>query len=342
MLLDTNNDLWFRIIVVPVFGFLVPSITPMVTECSTNLFFREYPYIYTVFCVIFLYETNRLIILLFRNKFKRFDLYIYRLLLQLAFQFVFCILTFVFLLYVWYFEVLGSSIYIEYMTNNVYFGLSATLIVTLYYEMSFYISIWKKENLLNQELELINVKSQMSLLQRHISPHFLFNSLSTLSSLIDDKNKQALDFIDSFSESYRYLIKHDEVLTELGSEIDFLKSFTSVLVSTYGSSLNFNFDVPLKAKSFKILTFSLQMLVENAMKHNLHSKIAPLNVDIYVEDEKFLIVKNNINFKKNSSSNKTGLNNIIKRYELLNYNYVNVFTKDNCFFVKLPLIPNES
>jgi LytS/YehU family sensor histidine kinase len=128
----------------------------------------------------------------------------------------------------------------------------------MYYEMFYYISIWQKESKLNQSLEIENVKSQLHLLKRQLSPHFLFNSLSTLSSLIETNKDEALSFLDRFSDAYRYLLTHDdEVLSSLISELDFVEIYISILKSNYGNALNFTINVDRNLSKLTVPTLSL-------------------------------------------------------------------------------------
>ena len=105
--------------------------------------------------------------------------------------------------------------------------------------MSYYIVVWQKQFNLNQSLEIENVKSQLHLLKRQLSPHFMFNALSNLSSLIETDKESALDFLAKFSDAYRYLLTHDdEILSTLNDELSFVKTYVSILKSNYGDALH--------------------------------------------------------------------------------------------------------
>jgi len=340
-LLNTKKDLWFRLMVVPFVGLITPLLTDVVPDgVDEDIFFMNYPYLFTVFAVVLLFEVNRFFLRFLRRKLKNYSTIALRLVFQLFALILISLLMMVFLLFLWYKYILNVLDFSELIISNIYVGLSAAIIFTLYYELSYYIVVWQKQSNLNQSLEIENVKSHLHLLKRQLSPHFMFNALSNLSSLIETNKEEALDFLNRFSDAYRYLLTHnDEVLTNLSSELEFVETYVSILKSNYGEALQLSVDVSQECMHLQVPTLSLQMLVENAVKHNSSSSRSPLLIQISNDNSnRTVTIKNNLQFKKTIVSTKTGLKSIVERYELLNNFTVEIDKTDEHFIVKLPLI----
>ena len=210
---NTNKDLWFRLTIVPLVGIITPSLTNVLPDgVVLDTFFAKNPYIFKMIAVVVLFEINRLSLRYCRRKLKAFSSIVVRLIIQLFLLVVITSVLLVFFLNLWYGQILNVDNFGDNVVSNVYVGLSAAIIFTLYYEMSYYIAIWQRENLLNKQLEIENVKSQLLILKNQLSPHFMFNALSNLSALIDSDKEKASEFLTKFSEAYRYLLKHDDAI----------------------------------------------------------------------------------------------------------------------------------
>ena len=330
--------------VVPVVGLVTPFLTNMVPDgVSRDVFLANYPQIYSVFTVVFMFEINRFFLRLLRRRLKNYSTIALRLFFQILALVLISSVILYFMLFLWYEFILNVPDFNEFIVTNIYVGLSVAIIFTLYYEMSYYVYVWQKESTLNQKLEVENVKSQLHLLKRQLSPHFMFNALSNLSSLIEVDKDEALDFLDRFSEAYRYLLSHDdEVLSSLEDELDFVNTYVSIMQSKYGDALVLEVGVSEEFLHSQIPTLSLQMIVENAIKHNDSSHKNPIIIEISDNKlEKCVIVKNNLRIKKTIvQSTNTGLKSITDRYKLLNNSSVEIVKTDDYFEVKLPLINN--
>ncbi|HMR85441.1 MAG TPA: histidine kinase [Niabella sp.] len=190
-----------------------------------------------------------------------------------------------------------------------------------------------------EQLKKEQLQTQFDLLKEQVNPHFLFNSLNSLSSLIATHPEKAEEFVEEMSRVYRYLLRsNEEQLTTLQKEIDFIESYNLLLKTRFGSGFQPVIQIEEKIRERLLPPMTLQLLIENAVKHNIVDPDTPLIVQLYTQDEK-LIVSNNLQ-KKNKSvvSNKIGLSNIISKYELLNYPEVEIKETDNEFIVILPLI----
>ncbi len=220
------------------------------------------------------------------------------------------------------------------------FNFVAATVITLSYESFYFFSKWKESFRLNEELKNRQIRTQYEVLQNQMSPHFLFNSLNTLTTIIAEDQDSAISFTEKLSEVYRYILKNkDRELVPLEEEIDFVKSYLFLLRMRYPDNLTFDFKIDQKYHQLNIPPLTIQMLVENAIKHNVVSKSKPLHIDIYIENGQSIVVKNNLQKKEAvDKSLKTGLENIKKRYGILGGKEIDIITSATNFMVAVPLI----
>ncbi len=176
-------------------------------------------------------------------------------------------------------------------------------------------------------------------LKQHLNPHFLFNSLTSLSSLIRVDQKSAIKFLDGMSKIYRYILQSkDEELIDLKDEIRFIQTFIQLQKTRFEEGLQVNIQVDELFNHKKIVPVTLQNLVENSIKHNIVDSETPLKIDIYTEDD-YLVVRNNLQRKKFvETSNKQGLDNLISLYHYLSEKPLAIDETEHFFTVKIPLI----
>jgi len=207
------------------------------------------------------------------------------------------------------------------------------------YEGIYSLQKWKQTNLEKEALRKTNLQSQLNSLKSQINPHFLFNSLNSLSALITENPAQAELFVDEISSVYRYLLRNNEdKLTPLSEEMNFIESYVHLLRTRYGSGLRVQTNVDRLHEDYLLPPLTLQILVENAVKHNMILAESPLQIDIYIENEE-LIVQNNLQRKTTKiDSNQIGLANILAKYTLLGNYQVLVQDDEDYFTVRLPLL----
>lgn len=187
------------------------------------------------------------------------------------------------------------------------------------------------------ESELSAIKFEV--LKSQINPHFMFNSLNVLSSLINKDKRKAQDFIDEFSMVYRYVLETiEKPVVEIKNELDFIRSYMFLQQIRYGENLDYSIDLPSEVMNAFIPPLSLQTVVENAIKHNSISSGHPLHISITLEDP-YLVVRNNLRAKVSGSrSTGIGQENLAKRYAILG-NYVPLFSvKTEHYEARLPII----
>lgn len=196
----------------------------------------------------------------------------------------------------------------------------------------------KKEEI--QSVEMINnqMNLQFKALKSQLNPHFLFNSLNTISSLLYKDPEKAEEFIRKFAESYRFILdQNDKALIPLEKELDFVEAYNYILRMRFQDSYKLNIDLPEIVKNSFVPPLSIQMLVENAIKHNLISKSSPLEVRLKCQDN-FLHISNNINpLREQAKSFQIGIENIKKRYAFFTNENIRL-EKNDFFTVSLPLI----
>lgn len=176
-------------------------------------------------------------------------------------------------------------------------------------------------------------------LKNQLDPHFLFNSLNVLASLIHENPNKAEDFTIQLSKIYRYVLEQkDRDISTLEEEVKFAKSFTELLKLRFEDGFFVEFDKELVPSELKVVPLSLQLLLENAVKHNGISSANPLQIRIYKEGD-FLVVENNKNPKESiGKSTKVGLKNIKNRYQLISKKEIEVIETIELFKVKIPLL----
>ncbi|PHQ55362.1 MAG: histidine kinase [Lutibacter sp.] len=222
------------------------------------------------------------------------------------------------------------------------FSLVITLIVSIIFHAIFFYKALTDKKVSEQQIVAKTETAKYESLKSQIDPHFLFNSLNVLTSLIGENPKQAEKFTTKLSKVYRYVLEQkNKDLIELDEELNFAKTYMELLKMRFENSVTF--EIPEKASNpeLKILPLSLQLLLENTIKHNVVSEKNPLKV-IISEEDGYLVVSNNYNPKTVlEKGTKVGLKNIVDRYNLITLKKV-VFEKLNKqFIVKLPLLSQK-
>jgi sensor histidine kinase YesM len=190
------------------------------------------------------------------------------------------------------------------------------------------------------KLEKESIQSQFEMLKQQVNPHFLFNSLNVLISLIKIDQDLAEKFTEQLSKVYRYVLENKEKeMVSLQTELNFLDAYMFLLNIRFKDKLEFNINISIDKYEKLILPLALQLLIENSIKHNVFSKKSPLKIDIFSDENDFLNVINNLQIREtNFASTGIGLKNIINRYKLITLKEP-VFEKtENQFIAKIPLL----
>jgi two-component system, LytTR family, sensor kinase len=193
----------------------------------------------------------------------------------------------------------------------------------------------------NQMLKTENIRAQFEMLRQQISPHFLFNSLSSLRAMIRSSNNNAENFVIKLSDIYRLLLAKNETDTiALKEELEFIEDYSFLLYARYEHMLRIEIDISPHLFPYKIPTFTLQLLLENCVKHNIVSKEKPLHIKIFDSGIKSISVENNLQrISQAGEAIGIGLQNLIKRYNILGVpDGVQIFSDESVYRVKIKLL----
>lgn len=216
----------------------------------------------------------------------------------------------------------------------------ATLVVGTLYEAGYFFTMWKHQAIEAEALKSRQLRTELDMLKNQVSPHFLFNSLNTLVTLIHEDPMLAERFTKDLSHVYRYILQHKEKeVVDLGTELDFTQAYINLMKVRFAESLRISVNVAQEHRQLLIAPLTLQLLLENALKHNVASTAAPLQVDIHVENGRTLAVRNSLHRKQGTvEGTGTGLSNVRQRYAYLSERPVDVIETREHFLVALPLL----
>lgn len=242
-----------------------------------------------------------------------------------------------------YFHILGYTYSATALKLWFIQGIVVNLIFETLWEVIYYIQQYKESLTEKELLQQMNTEQEFENLKSQVNPHFLFNCFNTLSSLISEDSASAERFLNELSKVYRYLLSANQNdLTTLYNEIKFIESFLELLKTRYGSALQITMNVDEKYYEYLLPSLSLQLLVENVVKHNVVSRSEPVHIRLYTSAEPALIVNNNLQAKTQKEvSTGIGLKNIRAKYELLSKRNFEAGIVENEFVVNLPLIKNK-
>jgi sensor histidine kinase YesM len=242
------------------------------------------------------------------------------------------------------FHILGYSIREDDLKFGLITGLTVNIIFESLWEVIYIIDKFKEATAEKQLIEKLQLQQEFSNLKQKVNPHFLFNCFNTLSSLISVDKTQAEKFLDELSKVYRYLLRNNESgMSSVDRELQFINSYYKLLKTRYGNGFELQIHIDSKFKEYQLPSLSLQLLVENAVKHNIVSKQSPVQIQIKSSQDARLIIENNLNKKINiAESTGIGLSNIREKYRLLNRNDVFIEETEDKFIVSVPLIPRDN
>jgi sensor histidine kinase YesM len=220
-------------------------------------------------------------------------------------------------------------------------SLLISLLITISFYLAYFFKWWRIATVNEEKLKQEAIQLRYDALKSQVNPHFLFNSLSVLSSLVDTDTAKAKQFIQQFSDIYRYVLdQKDKELVTLEEEIKFVKSYINLHQIRHDESLIISIDID-NLSGF-IIPLSLQTLLENCFKHNIISEEKPLTVKLWREND-FIVIQNNLQKRRViKDSNGIGLETISKRYEYISQHPMEIVQDENHFTVKVPIIKSIS
>ena len=225
------------------------------------------------------------------------------------------------------------------VNKSILISIGITFLISLILHSREFLISWRQLAIESERMNKEIITAKYEALKNQVNPHFLFNSFNVLTNLVFEDQNLAAKFIKKLSEVYRYVLdSREKEIVPLNEEVDFVKSYIFLQKIRHSEGLNVNIEIPENTK-YGIAPLALQMLMENAIKHNVVSEESPLNIDVKIEGG-FLIVSNNIQ-KKNilkEDSSGVGIENIKARYNFLSDKSVMVSEVNDEYKVQIPLI----
>jgi two-component system, LytTR family, sensor kinase len=334
------NDGPLMVIGIPVLTFIIPIVF-MGCRFNRQPFFGWDKFFTTLVITTVLWLGSRFIMIYSRRKFPLFKDVRRRLIFQSVTMFIFTVIFNNLLGYLAD-DVLfkdGEHFRSDMLIHTNSAAIFCTIMIIAVYESIYFMHELRHSVEETENLKRENLSAQLNALRTQVNPHFLFNNLNTLSSLIPENPQHAVDFVQQLSKVYRHILEvKDEKCILLKDELDVLNAYTFLLKTRFDKNLDVKINIPPEKMQKKIVPLSLQILMENAIKHNIVSAEKPLQINVFAENGS-LVVSNNLQMKNQiNESTGIGLDNIRNRYKLISEKPVTVTESETNFTVSIPLI----
>ena len=252
----------------------------------------------------------------------------------------------IFLIRLFIATVLHKNSYSEFIAGQNYRFYVVCLMITMVVNMAFHLIYFYKKSQENKvkEQKIIagTASAKFETLKNQIDPHFLFNSLNVLTSLIEENPDNAQRFTTSLSKIYRYVLEQkDKELVSVEEELSFAKTYMNLLKMRFENSVFYELPASVKNPDAKVVPLSLQLLLENTIKHNIASEMKPLHIRIYEKGD-YLVIENDYQKKEVLNERKgVGLQNIVDRYSIITNRKVKIEQTEKHFRVELPMLTKQ-
>lgn len=242
-----------------------------------------------------------------------------------------------------YFNILGYEFNEKRYTWTLGAFLCINIIITMIHEGFSSFERWKTTLTETEMLKKAYTQSQLLGLKSQVNPHFLFNSLNSLSSLIAENEEKAEKFLNELTRVYRYMLKgSDEKIVALQTELQFISSYFHLLKTRYGEGVELSVDVDEKFNGKGVTPLLLQTFIEYSFNTNTLSRKEPLQIAISVENEKWLTVRNTLHLKKTADLVSTdGIYNLMDKYKLLGEEEIKLSRENGVFIMRVPLLEEK-
>ena len=336
------DDKWFAIIGILILGistaniFTPPNVDPTILELVIS-------FIVSVFFSACDWLINRLILIRLRKIYPGLKDNVKRIvLLFLCTSMTVIVVDFLgFSLLSWLAETTGGNFQTgQERSKTLIIIVFLTMMIMAIYEAIYFFGLLKRSIREEEHAKQAIIQAELDTLRNQAQPHFFFNTLNTLRDIIDQSPKEeARHFVDKLSDIYRFLLESGNTnLISLKAELKFAKAYIHVQSERFGENLKLNWNIPPTSVNKLIAPMSLQLLLENAIKHNVVSRAKPLIINVDASDD-FIVVKNKIQRKSTQlPSTKMGLKNIEKRYALISDRTIKIVNDNQQFSVTLPLL----
>jgi sensor histidine kinase YesM len=302
-------------------------------------------FLYTMLYSIVLGYANQAVFVYLDRKFATERFSLKRMILGFVASFLVTIFI-IFLLRIFTDVIIEGESFQKYWANekpsNYVFATAMSFIVLLCFYVFYIYKEYNESKVREQKIIAGTANAKFESLKNQIDPHFLFNSLNVLSSLIEENPENAQQFTTSLSKIYRYVLEQkDKELVTVSEELAFAKTYMKLLKMRFENSITFELPTDFENTEAKVVPLSLQLLLENTIKHNVVSENKPLHIKIYIKDN-FLVVENNLQKKEVLQDRKgVGLQNIVSRYAILSERKVLIDENKDSFAVYLPILTKQ-
>ncbi|WP_188935994.1 sensor histidine kinase [Puia dinghuensis] len=335
------NDRVVKSIGIPALGLFIPNLSGLINNRLYTYSELAACYLFFIVVAFLVWEGNVRLMYFIRERFPWSKKSYYKIIVALFFaNIVYSGAISLLLLRLWQYcsrETQGDN---QHLINTVLIIIIAACFITNIYEILF-LNLEKEYN--ESRVEQLNVakaQAELEALKNQIDPHFIFNSLNTLSFLITRDPKNARLYNDTLARVYRYILSNKERdLVLLREEVEFISNYFYLLKIRFADAISMSIEITdLSAENFLIPPISLQALVENAIKHNEFSEKKPLAIDVSISAD-YVIVRNVMNRRSNPQpTSKIGLSNLDNRYKLITKRNIQVENNFESFVVKLPIV----
>jgi LytS/YehU family sensor histidine kinase len=335
------NDIGIRAVLVPLFGISIPLISQMVPHDQFTNWQVKLSYLYNIGIAFVIYEGTRFLHFTLRTYFDWFNKPVRKILALVTTIPFFVVPASTLMLVGWYHIFMHGLIDWKVLKLTVIIILIAVFFLVNLYETVFLVRDVATDKIQKEQLERARAEAELEALKNQIDPHFIFNSLNTLSHLIDAAPGKAKLFNDHLAEVYRYILQNKaRDLVLLSEETGFLKNYFALLKIRFGQSVFLHLEIPeMIQEQYLVPPISLQILVENAIKHNEFSDEMPLHIWVRTAQDK-IVVTNDIRKKLlHKASSGIGLQNLNERYRLITGKTIEIINNHQSFKVLLPLLP---
>ncbi|WP_276369700.1 sensor histidine kinase [Chryseolinea sp. H1M3-3] len=333
-----------RLIGIPLFGMVIPNLTGLFGNLRFTDGLYWGGYLYFIALATLIWQGNRYLLFRTRRRFTWFDKPIEKLILLCLNNVFYTSPLTVAWLCVWYQWANFDSIKWDTILIVTLVNVICVLFVTHVYETVFMMKEQQSEQLKNAQLLRAKAEAELSALKNQIDPHFMFNSLNTLTYLITNDSSKASSFTENLAEVYRYILaQKEQSLVLLEDELSFTHKYTDLLHLRFGEALHIrkHFNGSIE-KEYLIPPTSVFVAFENAVKHNELSEQSPLEIDMDVRDGN-LFIANTIQQRRTlQRSSKIGLKNLEERFKILTGKCISAGVQENKFIISIPLIPIHS
>jgi sensor histidine kinase YesM len=334
------NDVGIRLVLVPLFGIAIPLISKMVPPTAFTHWQIKFSYLYTILIAFVVYEGVRFLYFTLRTYFDWVNSPIKKIIAYIVSITFYCVPVSALMMVGWYHLFMHGRVNWDVIQLSVTIILVAVFFLVNLYETVFLVREVASEKLAQEQLERAKAEAELDALKNQIDPHFIFNSLNTLGHLIEENPAKAKLFNNNMAEVYRYILSNKaRSLVLLREEMDFLSNYFSLLKIRFEDAVQIQIHVDqLMMDGYLVPPISLQLLIENAVKHNEFSDSQPLHIVIEMKEE-FLVVQNRIHKKiTRNNSSKIGLTNLKERYRLITNKEIIVKETADNFMVELPVL----